>query len=54
MEWPPKSGRQMQFPEIDRAEFFDLDTARRKINSAQVSLIDELEAIINKKLRESD
>jgi len=54
MEWPPKSGRQMEFPEIDRAEFFDLNTARRKINSAQVSLIDELEAIINKKLRESD
>ena len=31
MEWPPKSGQQKEFPEIDRAEFFDLDTARRKI-----------------------
>ena len=30
MEWPPKSGQQKQFPEIDRAEFFDLATARRK------------------------
>jgi predicted NUDIX family NTP pyrophosphohydrolase len=43
MEWPPKSGRQVEFPEIDKAEFFDLDVARFKINSAQVSLIDELE-----------
>lgn len=48
MEWPPKSGRQMQFPEIDRAEFFDLATARRKINSGQVGLIDELETILNR------
>jgi predicted NUDIX family NTP pyrophosphohydrolase len=47
MEWPPRSGQQMQFPEIDRAEFFDLDTARRKIKSAQVGLIDELETILN-------
>lgn len=43
MEWPPKSGRQMEFPEIDRAEFFDLSTARRKIKSGQEALIDELE-----------
>jgi len=47
MEWPPKSGRQIEFPEIDRAEFFDLDAARRKINAAQVALIDELEVIVN-------
>ena len=49
MEWPPKSGQQMQFPEIDRAGFFDLATARRKIKSAQVGLIDELETILNRK-----
>ena len=48
MEWPPKSGQQMQFPEIDRVEFFDLATARRKINSGQVGLIDELETILNR------
>ena len=46
MEWPPKSGRQVEFPEIDRAEFFDLSVARTKINSAQVGLIDELERLI--------
>ena len=49
MEWPPKSGQQMEFPEIDRAEFFDLATARRKIKAGQVGLIDELETILNRK-----
>ena len=49
MEWPPKSGQQRQFPEIDRAEFFDLETARRKIKSGQVGLIDQLEPILNTK-----
>jgi predicted NUDIX family NTP pyrophosphohydrolase len=46
MEWPPKSGRHREFPEIDRAEFFDLPTARRKIKSAQVPLLDELETML--------
>jgi len=49
MEWPPKSGQQRQFPEIDRAEFFDLATARRKIKSGQVGLLDELETSLNTK-----
>jgi predicted NUDIX family NTP pyrophosphohydrolase len=49
MEWPPKSGQQKQFPEIDRAEFFDLETARRKVKAAQAGLIDELEMILNTK-----
>lgn len=48
MEWPPKSGQQQDFPEIDRAEFFDLETARRKINAAQVGLIDELEKLLRR------
>ena len=47
MEWPPKSGRQQEFPEIDRAEFFDLEAARRKINLAQVGLIDELDRLMH-------
>jgi len=49
MEWPPKSGRQAEFPEIDRAEFFDLPTARRKIKPAQSAFLDELAPLINKK-----
>ena len=47
IEWPPRSGRQQVFPEIDRAEFFDLETARRKINAAQVAFIDQLETMLN-------
>jgi len=46
MEWPPKSGKRMEFPEIDRAEFFDLATARIKIREKQDALIDELESIL--------
>ena len=49
MEWPPKSGQQQTFPEIARAEFSDLATARRKIKFGQVGLIDELEVILNRK-----
>jgi len=50
MEWPPRSGQQQAFPEIDRAEFFDLETARRKVNAAQVGLIDELEMKLSGKV----
>jgi predicted NUDIX family NTP pyrophosphohydrolase len=46
MEWPPHSGRQQEFPEIDRAEFFDLVTARKKIKAGQEALIDELEVVL--------
>jgi predicted NUDIX family NTP pyrophosphohydrolase len=42
MEWPPRSGRQSEFPEIDRAGWFDLDEAREKLVSAQAELIDRL------------
>ncbi len=42
MEWPPHSGKQREFPEIDRAEFFDLATAKIKINVGQGALIEEL------------
>jgi predicted NUDIX family NTP pyrophosphohydrolase len=48
MEWPPRSGRQMEFPEIDRAEFLDVATARQKINVGQVPLLDELEKILSR------
>ena len=46
MEWPPKSGRQAEFPEIDRAEFFDVPEAKRKVKAAQDALIDELERVV--------
>jgi predicted NUDIX family NTP pyrophosphohydrolase len=43
MEWPPRSGRKQSFPEIDRARFFPLDEARRKLNPAQADLVGTLE-----------
>jgi predicted NUDIX family NTP pyrophosphohydrolase len=43
LEWPPRSGKRAEFPEVDRAEFFDLKAARQKINPAQVAFLDELE-----------
>jgi predicted NUDIX family NTP pyrophosphohydrolase len=44
IEWPPRSGRQQSFPEVDRAAWFPLDVARQKINPAQAALLDELVA----------
>jgi predicted NUDIX family NTP pyrophosphohydrolase len=42
MEWPPRSGKRAQFPEIDRAEMFPLEVARVKINPAQAEFLDRL------------
>ena len=46
IEWPPKSGKKAFFPEVDKAEWFSLDEARKKINSSQIKLIDELESML--------
>jgi predicted NUDIX family NTP pyrophosphohydrolase len=42
MEWPPRSGRTQTFPEVDRAQWFDLEQARERINPAQAALLDRL------------
>jgi predicted NUDIX family NTP pyrophosphohydrolase len=42
LEWPPRSGKTQEFPEVDRASFFSLEEARSKINSAQVVFLDRL------------
>lgn len=42
LEWPPKSGTLQEFPEIDRAEWFDVETSRRKLNVQQAGIVDEL------------
>jgi predicted NUDIX family NTP pyrophosphohydrolase len=42
LEWPPRSGQQREFPEVDRAEWFDPELARRKINPAQAAFLDRL------------
>lgn len=46
LEWPPRSGRVQEFPEVDRAAWFDLPSARRKINPGQRPLIDALERLV--------
>lgn len=45
LEWPPRSGRRQAFPEVDRAEWFDLSSARSKINEAQRNLVDQLDLL---------
>jgi len=47
MEWPPRSGRTQDFPEIDRAEFFSIEVAKQKINQAHVELLDRLVEHLN-------
>lgn len=42
IEWPPRSGRRIDVPEVDRVDFFELDEARRAINIAQAELLDRL------------
>lgn len=42
MEWPPKSGRTAEFPEVDRADWFTIEAARTVINSAQRAFLDRL------------
>jgi predicted NUDIX family NTP pyrophosphohydrolase len=42
MEWPPRSGREVEFPEVDRADWFDLEAARRKLLPAQGEFLDRL------------
>jgi predicted NUDIX family NTP pyrophosphohydrolase len=45
LEWPPRSGRRQTFPELDRVAWFDLDTARAKVVTAQDVLLDRLEEV---------
>jgi len=46
LEWPPRSGQRQEFPEVDRGEFFPLETARRRINPAQAELLERLAAAL--------
>jgi predicted NUDIX family NTP pyrophosphohydrolase len=42
VQWPPRSGRWIEVPEVDRAQWFSLEDARERINPAQVALLDRL------------
>jgi len=43
LEWPPKSGKMQEFPEVDRGGWFSLPEARQKILKGQISFLDKLE-----------
>jgi predicted NUDIX family NTP pyrophosphohydrolase len=47
LEWPPHSGITREFPEIDRAAWFSMATAREKIFNGQIGLLDELEKVLS-------
>ncbi|MBS0251747.1 MAG: NUDIX domain-containing protein [Proteobacteria bacterium] len=51
IEWPPRSGRTATFPEIDRANWFALSTARRKILKSQIDFLNRLEAALDSAAR---
>ena len=46
MEWPPRSGRQREFPEIDRGEWFGLEEAEGRISKGQRGFLDQLRALL--------
>jgi predicted NUDIX family NTP pyrophosphohydrolase len=47
LEWPPRSGRIQEFPEVDRAEWFDLGVARQKLVRAQCAFVDRLSEVVS-------
>jgi predicted NUDIX family NTP pyrophosphohydrolase len=47
MEWPPRSGRTQEFPEVDRAEWFGPEEARRKILRGQAPFLDRLDELLD-------
>jgi predicted NUDIX family NTP pyrophosphohydrolase len=51
IEWPPRSGKQQSFPEVDSAAFFGIEEAKRKINPAQIELLSRLQGIVEEKVR---
>jgi predicted NUDIX family NTP pyrophosphohydrolase len=46
LSWPPGTGLQQLFPEIDRVEWFDLNEARRRVKETQIPLLERLEATL--------
>ena len=48
MEWPPRSGKRQEFPEVDRAEWFTIAVAKEKILKGQVGFLEELSLEIEK------
>jgi predicted NUDIX family NTP pyrophosphohydrolase len=53
IEWPPGSGATREFPEVDRAGWFDLEAARRKLIPGQVGFLDRLSELLDEGTRSS-
>ena len=47
LEWPPRSGRQQEFPEVDRVEWFPVAVAREKLVKGQLPFLDRLLALLS-------
>ena len=47
IDWPPRSGKKIEIPEVDKAEWFDVETAKKKIIGYQLPLIDDLVKKLN-------
>jgi predicted NUDIX family NTP pyrophosphohydrolase len=47
LEWPPRSGREQEFPEVDRAAWFSLEEAKRRILPGQAPLVEEVERLLS-------
>jgi predicted NUDIX family NTP pyrophosphohydrolase len=47
IEWPPRSGKRQEFPEVDRAGWFTLDVANEKILKGQLGFLEELKRIVD-------
>ncbi len=47
LEWPPKSGNMQEFPEVDRAAWYDLDAAATKLHKGQIPLIELVRAALD-------
>ena len=54
MEWPPHSGKKQEFPEVDKAAWFDIKEAKKKINQRQVGLLEELELLLTKQANQGE
>ena len=50
MEWPPKCGHIREFPELDRANWFSLDQAKRKILKGQAIFLERLEEMVREEI----
>jgi predicted NUDIX family NTP pyrophosphohydrolase len=48
MEWPPRSGKRQEYPEVDRASWFTLESAKRKIVPGQIAFLEELQQMLDR------